>query len=110
MTHILCGRDGWGRHSAVIACHDREIIGYELVPPWGRAEEAEQAIEAVCLSRFRALRPVGAPLVLRSDNGLIFQRPRFQRVCQDYRLPQELSHPIRRNSMDLLNASFGASK
>ena len=27
VTHIPCGRDGWGHLTAVIDCHDREIVG-----------------------------------------------------------------------------------
>ncbi len=30
VTHIPCGRDGWGHLTAVIDCHDREIVGYEF--------------------------------------------------------------------------------
>src|SRR5665811_1307107 len=30
LTHIHCGADGWGHLAAVIDCHDREIVGYEL--------------------------------------------------------------------------------
>lgn len=30
MTHIPCGRDGWGHLVEVIDCHDREIVGWEL--------------------------------------------------------------------------------
>ncbi len=30
VTHIECGRDGWRHLTAVIDCHDREIVGYEF--------------------------------------------------------------------------------
>jgi len=30
VTHIYCGRDGWGHLAAVIDCHDRELIGVEF--------------------------------------------------------------------------------
>jgi len=30
VTHIYCGRDGWGHLAAVIDGHDRELIGYEF--------------------------------------------------------------------------------
>lgn len=44
VTHIPCGRDGWAHLAAVIDCHDREVIGYELA--WrSRAKEAERAVE-----------------------------------------------------------------
>ncbi len=93
VTHIPCGQDGWGHLTAVIDCHDREIIGYEFALR-GRAQEAERAIEAVCLTRFGTLRPVGSTPVLRSYNGLIFQSRRFRRACHDYRLSQEFISPF----------------
>lgn len=91
VTHIPCGQDGWAHLAAVIDCHDREVIGYELALR-SRAKEAERAVEAACLARFGTLRPVGAP-VLRSDNGLIFQSRRFRQACRDYRLTQEFITP-----------------
>ena len=30
VTHIPCGRDGWGHLVAVIDCHDRGIVAYEV--------------------------------------------------------------------------------
>src|SRR5262249_39232463 len=30
VTHIDCGVDGWAHLAAVIDCHDREVIGWEL--------------------------------------------------------------------------------
>ena len=83
VTHIPCGHDGWAHLAAVIDCHDRELIGYELALR-SRAKEAERAVEAACLARFGTLRPKGAP-VLRSDNGLIFQSKRFRQACRDCR-------------------------
>ena len=90
-THIPCGHDGWGHLAAVIDCHDREVIGYECALR-SRAKEAERAVEAACLARFGTRRPIGA-LVLRSDNGLIFQSRRFRQACRDYPLQQEFITP-----------------
>ncbi|HNP28695.1 MAG TPA: hypothetical protein PKK23_06655 [Nitrospirales bacterium] len=59
ITHILWGEDGWGHLTAVIDCHDREIIGYEFALR-GRAQEAERANESACLARFGTLRPMGS--------------------------------------------------
>ena len=50
LTHIHCGRDGWGHLVAVIDCHDREIVGWEFALR-GRAREAERALEMACLAR-----------------------------------------------------------
>lgn len=78
-------QDGWGHLTAVIDCHDRELIGYEFALR-GQAKEAARAPDAACLARFGTVRPLAAP-VLRSDNGLIFQSRQFRQACRDYRLP-----------------------
>lgn len=76
VTHIACGQGGWAHLAALIDCHDREVMGYEFAVR-SRAKEAERAVESACLQRFGTLRPRGA-LVLRSDNGLIFQSRCFR--------------------------------
>jgi putative transposase len=50
VTHIACGEDGWAHLAAVIDCHDRELVGFELALR-GRAKEAERAIEDACIRR-----------------------------------------------------------
>jgi len=92
VTHIPCGADGWAHLTAVVDCHDRAIIGYEFALR-GRAQEAERALEEVCLARFGTVRPRGPTPTLRSDNGLIFQSRRFRAACRAYRLPQEFITP-----------------
>ena len=92
VTHVPCGVDGWGHLTAVIDCHDREIMGFEFALR-GRAKEAERALEEACLARFGTLRPETATPVVRSDNGLIFQSRRFRAACRDYRLRQEFITP-----------------
>lgn len=91
VPHIPCGQDGWAYLAVVIDCHDREIVGYEFALR-SRAREAEHAVETAGLQRFWTLRPANAP-VLRSDNGLIFQRRRFRQAYRDYRLQQEFITP-----------------
>jgi len=109
VTHIPCGRDGWGHLTAVIDCHDRESMRYEFALR-GRAKEAERALEAACLSRFGTLRPVGATPVLRSDNGLIFQSRRFRQVCRDYRVAQECITPYTPQKNGLIERFFRSLK
>ena len=109
VTHISCGRDGWGHLAAVIDCHDREIVGYEFALR-GRAKEAERALEAACLERFGTLRPGGATPVLRSDNGLIFQSRRFRQACRDYRLQQEFITPYTPEQNGLIERFFRSLK
>jgi len=109
VTHIPCGDDGWGHLTAVIDCHDREIMGYEFALR-GRAKEAERAIEAACLARLGALRPGGTPPLLRSDNGLIFQSRRFRQACRDYRLHQEFITPYTPEQNGLIERFFRSLK
>jgi hypothetical protein len=87
LTHIHCGADG-----AIIDCHDREIVGYEFARR-GRAKKAERALEESCPARFGTLRPTGMTPVIRSDNGLVYQRRQFWAACRGYRLQQEFITP-----------------
>jgi len=109
VTHIPCGRDGWGHLAAVIDCHDREIVGYEFALR-GRAKEAERALEAACLARFGTLRPIGSTPMVRSDNGLIFQSRRFRQACRDYRLQQEFITPYTPEQNGLIERFFRSLK
>jgi len=109
VTHIPCGTDGWAHLAAVIDCHDREIIGYELALR-SRAKEAERALEEACLRRFGTLRPSGATPVVRSDNGLIFQSRRFRAACRDYRLSQEFITPYTPEQNGMIERFFKSLK
>ena len=109
VTHIHCGRDGWGHLAAVIDCHDRELIGFEFALR-GRAREAERALEEACISRFGTLRPTGHTPVVRSDNGLIFQSRRFRSACKDYRLEQEYVTPYTPEQNGLIERFFRSLK
>ena len=109
VTHIPCGQDGWGHLTAVIDCHDRELIGYEFALR-GRAKEAERALETACLARFGTLRPVGKTPLVRSDNGLIFQSRRFRQACRDYRLQQEFITPYTPEQNGLIERFFRSLK
>ena len=81
ITHIPCGKDGWGHLVALVDCHDRSCIGYEFALR-GRAKEAERALEEACLNRFGTLRSAQYKPVIRSDNGLVFQSRRFREMCR----------------------------
>ena len=109
MTHIYCGRDGWGHLVAVIDCCDRQLIGWEFSLR-GRAKEAERALEEACISRFGALRPKGNAPIIRSDNGLIFQSRRFRAACRDYRLTQEFITPYTPEQNGLIERFFRSLK
>ena len=58
---------------------------------------------------WRPLRPVGA-LVLRSDNGLIFQSRRFDRPVETTDYSRNSSRPIPRRKTGLSSGSFAVSK
>jgi len=109
LTHIDCGADGWAHLAAVIDCHDREIIGYELALR-ARAKEAERALEDACIARFGTLRPDGETPVVRSDNGLIFQSRRFRAACRDYRLRQEFITPYTPEQNGIIERFFRSLK
>lgn len=109
VTHIPCGRDGWGHLAAVIDCHDREIVGWEFALR-GRAKEAERALEEACIARFGTLRPRGRTPVVRSDNGLIFQSRRFRAACRDYRLRQEFITPYTPEQNGMIERFFRSLK
>ncbi len=109
MTHIPCGKDGWAHLVAVVDCHDREVIGYELALR-GRAKEAERALESACLARFGTLRTWGPTPIVRSDNGLIFQSRRFRAACHDYRLRQEFVTPYTPEQNGIVERFFRSLK
>lgn len=109
VTHIDCGRDGWGHLAAVIDCHDRAIVGYEFALR-SRAREAERALESACIARFGTLRPEGPTPVIRSDNGLIFQSRRFREACRLYRLKQEFITPYTPEQNGLIERFFRSLK
>jgi putative transposase len=56
VTHVYCGKDGWGHLAAVIDCHDREVVGFEFALR-GPSQGGGTRLEAACLSRFGTLRP-----------------------------------------------------
>lgn len=109
MTHIPCGSDGWGHLVAVIDCCDREVIGFEFALR-GRAHEAERALDAACIKRFGTLRIPGNGLVIRSDNGLVFQSKRFRQTCRDYRLSQEFITPYTPQQNGMIERFFRSLK
>ena len=109
VTHIPCGADGWAHLAAVIDCHDREIIGFEIALR-SRAKEAERAIEEACIKRFGTLRPSGPTPTVRSDNGLIFQSRRFRAACRDYRLKQEFITPYTPEQNGIIERFFRTLK
>ena len=89
-THLFCGRDGWCHLTALIDCYDRTIVGWRLARS-GIAGVAAAALEEAL--RTRKIDVALAPLVLRSDNGLVFGAKTFVAVARRYRLTQEYITP-----------------
>src|SRR5262249_21827548 len=90
-THLFCGRDGWCHLTAIIERYDPSVVGWRL-SRWGIAGIAAAALEeALRVRRIDASRP---PLVLRSDNGLVFGAKVFVAVARRYRLTQEYITPF----------------
>lgn len=109
ITHVHCGRDGWGHLVAVIDCHDRELVGWEFALR-GRAKEAERALEEACIARFGTVRVAGGGPTIRSDNGLVFQSRRFRAACRFYRLKQEYITPYTPEQNGLIERFFRSFK
>lgn len=76
---------GFVLHVAIVS-HGRALRG--------RAREAERALEAACLERFRTQRPDVPMPVIRSDNGLTFRSRRCREACRHYRLNQEFDDAV----------------
>ncbi len=89
-THLLCGGDGWCHLTALIDCYDRTIVGWRLARS-GIAGVAAAALEEAL--RTRKIDAASAPLVLRSDNGLVFGAKTFVAVARRHRLTQEYITP-----------------
>jgi putative transposase len=97
MTSAYSQQDGWLGITAVIDCHDRELIGL-CVRHRGRAQEAEQALEQACLARYGLVYPRGEERAqLRSDNGKVFTSKHFQSCCKQYGLSQSSSRRTHHN-------------
>lgn len=84
-------------------------MGYDFARR-GCAKEAERALEEACLARFGTLRPTGAAPVIRSENGLIYQSPRFRAACRDYRLRQECITPYTPEQNGMIERFFRSLK
>jgi putative transposase len=76
----------------------------------GRAKEAERALKEADLARFGTLRLSAPTPVIRSDNGLIYQRRRFRAAGRGYRLRQEFIPPYTPQQNGLIERFFCSFK
>jgi len=92
LCRVWGGRDGWLTLAVVMDCHTRELLGWQLSRS-GRATTATAALEQALIARFGCLGRVQAPLLLRSDNGLVFTSRDYTRLVRGYGLSQEFITP-----------------
>jgi putative transposase len=92
LCRVWAGRDGWQTFGLVIGCHTRELLGWQLSRS-GRATTAMSALEQALIARFGTLGRVPAPLMLRSDNGLVFTSRAYTRLLRSWSLRQEFITP-----------------
>lgn len=92
LTMVWCGRDRWCHLALVIDCGSRELLGWRLSPR-GHAKTAEAALEEALIHRLGHLGHLAGPLLLRSDNGLVFTSRRFTATVRAYGLQQEFITP-----------------
>ncbi len=83
LARIWCGRDRWCHIALVIDCASRELLGWRLAVQ-GNACTAEAALEEALIHRFGHLGRVSGPLLLRSDNGLVFTSGRYTTTVRAY--------------------------
>lgn len=92
LAMVWCGRDRWCHLAVVIDCGSREALGWRLSKR-GHAKTAEAALEEALIQRFGHLGRVPSPLLLRSDNGLVFTSRRYTATVRAYGLQQEFITP-----------------
>ena len=111
MTSAWCEKDGWIGIFAIIDCHDREIVAIH-VSKNGRAQEAEQALEAACIHRFGLVYPTEEEQrpVLRSDNGKVFTSKAFTACSKQYGVKQEFITPYTPQQNGMVERFFRSLK
>ncbi|MCW5891246.1 MAG: transposase family protein [bacterium] len=103
LAGLVCGRDGWCHLTAIIDCYDRTIVGWRLATS-GIAGGAAAALEEAL--RARRIDAASPPLVLRSDNGVVFGAKAFVAVARRYGLTQEYSTPYTPQPNGLIERFF----
>ena len=109
ICHVWCGRDRRGALAAVIDCCTREILGWRLSSS-GATATAEAALEEAMISRLGHLQRIERPLVLRSDNGLVFSSKHYTNTVRAYGLTQEFITPYTPEQNGLMERFFRSLK
>ena len=84
--------DGWASLALVSDCYSRELLRWHLSRS-GRSKTAEAALEQALIARYGCLSKVRQPLLLRSDNGLVFTSHSYMALVKSYGLQQEFITP-----------------
>jgi Transposase and inactivated derivatives len=92
LARVWCGRNQWCHLALVIDCGSRELLGWRLSSR-GHAKTAEAALEEALIHRFGHLGRTTKPIILRSDNGLVFTSKRYTNTVRSYGLTQEFITP-----------------
>ncbi|MFK0380297.1 transposase [Pandoraea sp. NPDC090278] len=92
MCRVWVGRDGKATLALVIVYHARELLCWHLSRN-GKAATASNALEQALIARFGTLGRVPEPLLLRSDNGLVFKSRNYTELVRSYGLRQEFIAP-----------------
>ncbi len=109
MTRVWCGKDGWSTLAAVIDTCTREIVGYRLSAS-GKSTTAEAALQEGLIYRFGKLKRLQKPIVLRSDNGLVFTSRAFTKTVRDYNFVQEFITPYTPEQNGMIERFFRTIK
>jgi putative transposase len=92
LCRVWTGRDGWASLAVVIDCYTRELLGWHLSRS-AKATTAESALEQALINRYGMLGRVTTPILLRSDNGLVFTSRSYTRFVKSHGLQQEFITP-----------------
>ena len=109
MTRVWCGNDGYSTLAAVIDTCTREIVGYRLSKS-GKATTAEAALQEGLIYRFGQLKRLQKPIMLRSDNGLVFTSKSFTKTVKDYNFTQEFITPYMPEQNGMIERFFRTIK
>ena len=109
MTRVWCGNDGWSTLAAVIDTCTREIVGFRLSSS-GKAKTAEVALQEGLIYRFGKLCKLETPIILRSDNGLVFTSQSFSKSVKDYNFEQEFITPYTLEQNGMIERIFRTIK
>lgn len=107
MTHIFTSKDGWCHLVATIDCCDRYLVGWRF-PKSGKAGFSAGALEDALIRQ--KIRPGSDGLIIRSDNGLVFNSKRFHETISNYRLSQEYITPYTPEQNGMIERFFRTIK